>query len=143
MDTVETVRDAMLHHPTVHPADLTVGEARAIFGEHPRTHLLLLVTDDVLVGALTRDDVAGAAEPAEKAARLGSLQGRTVAADVPVAPLREALVGSGLRRIAVVDDGGHLLGLLCLKRSLEGFCTDAGVTAMRSARADEWLDAAD
>ena len=35
----------------------------------------------------------------------------------------------GRRRLAVVDRSGHLLGLLCLKRSGRGFCSDAGVAA--------------
>ena len=35
----------------------------------------------------------------------------------------------GTRRLAVVDDDGDLLGLLCLKRTLDGFCSDADVRA--------------
>ena len=38
---------------------------------------------------------------------------------------RLALLENGIRRAAVVDDGGRLLGLLCLKRHGNGFCTDA------------------
>lgn len=130
---METVAEAMLRQPTVHPADLTVGEARATFAAHPKTHLLLLVRDDVLVAAVTRDDLDGAAEDVA-AAQVGSLAGRTTGAEVPVEELRAAMAGSGLRRIAVVDNASHLLGLLCLKASLSGFCTDDGVRGMRAAR---------
>lgn len=37
------------------------------------------------------------------------------------------------RRLAVIDDHGMLLGLLCLKRTGLGFCSDTDV----QARADE------
>ncbi len=39
------------------------------------------------------------------------------------------LIHRGLRRLAVVDDNGLLMGLLCLKRKLTGFCSDADVAA--------------
>lgn len=138
MVTMETVGDAMLHHPTVHGADLTVGEARAVFADSAKTHLLLLVRDGVLVGAVSRHDVdvATHAEDTAPAATIASLDGRTTTPDVPVGPLRESMAGTGLRRIAVVDEEMHLLGLLCLKASLTGFCTDEGVAAMRRSRRD-------
>lgn len=136
MDPMETVGDAMLHHPTVHGADLTVGQARAVFADSPKTHLLLLVRDGVLVSAVSRHDVEGSthADAAAPAASIASLEGRTTTADVPVGPLRKSMAGTGLRRIAVVDDQMHLLGLLCLKASLTGFCTDEGVAEMRRSR---------
>ncbi|NYJ01795.1 putative transcriptional regulator [Nocardioides thalensis] len=136
MDAMETVGDAMLHHPTVHPADLTVAEARAFFASSPKRHLLLLVRDDVLVGAVSRHDVETTpeADAAAPAASIASLEGRTTRVDVPVGPLRESMAGTGLRRIAVVDDEMHLVGLLCLKASLTGFCTDEGVAEMRRSR---------
>lgn len=136
IDVMETVRDAMLHHPTVHRADLTVGEARAVLEERPKTHLLLLVRGGVLVGTLSRDDVEGAKHlaPSTPAVEVASLAGRTTGPDAPVEPLRAAMAGSGLRRIAVVDEEMRLLGLLCLKKSLRGFCTDEGVAEMRADR---------
>ncbi|MGW1564687.1 hypothetical protein ACWCQ1_51030 [Streptomyces sp. NPDC002144] len=39
----------------------------------------------------------------------------------------------GRRRLAVTDGCGRLLGLLCLKRSGNGYCSDEGIRA----RADE------
>jgi hypothetical protein len=41
------------------------------------------------------------------------------------------MLAAGLRRLAVVDGQGSLLGLLCLKRHLGGFCSDADVAARR------------
>jgi CBS domain-containing protein len=137
MDERRTVGEAMLRRPTVHAADLTVGAARAAFDASPKTHLLLLVRDGVLVGTLTRDDLAVAADPAGPAAGLGSLTGRTVAPDVPLAAALDLMTERGLRRLAVVDASTRLLGLLCLKRSRTGFCTDEGVAGMRAARHDQ------
>lgn len=44
-----------------------------------------------------------------------------------------AMTTYGRRRRAVIDDRGLLLGLLCLKHTGLGFCSDADVRA----RADE------
>lgn len=132
-----TVGEAMLRHPTVHPATLSVGEARAVFAEHPKTHLLLLLDGTTLVSTLTRDDLEGADHDDVPAARLGSLEHRTVSPDVLLAPTREEMVGTGQRRVAVVGPGMKLLGLLCLKRRLTDFCTDEGVASMRRERARE------
>ncbi|GAB2982465.1 CBS domain-containing protein [Nocardioides montaniterrae] len=129
-----TVGEAMLHHPTVHPADLSVAAARATFDARTKTHLLLLVEDDVLVTTLTRDDLLAEVDPTSPAARLGTLEGRTVTADRPVEDLRASMAATGLRRAAVVDEDLHLLGLLCLKKTRQGFCTDEGVAAWRADR---------
>jgi hypothetical protein len=51
------VADAMLRRPTVHRADLTVGEARGAFDASPKTQLLLLVTQGMLLSTITRGDL--------------------------------------------------------------------------------------
>jgi CBS domain-containing protein len=135
MEPMETVRSAMLRHPTVHAPDLTVGEAQAVFAARQKTHLLVLVEHGVLVSTVVRDDVEGRTDPATPARDVGTLAGRTVPADLPLGELQEQMVTTGLRRLAVVDDDRRLLGLLCLKRSRTGFCTDEGVAAMRAERA--------
>lgn len=129
-----TVADAMLRHPTIHPATLTVGDARAAFASSPKTHLLLVIADGRLITTLTRPDLDRADDPAATAAPLGALAGRTVRPDVALDSTWDAMIREGRRRLAVVDDAGRLLGLLCLKSSLRGFCTDDAVAAMRRER---------
>lgn len=129
-----TVGDAMLRRPTVHAADLSVAAARAAFDASPKTHLLLLVRGGVLVTTLTRADLDVDVDPLGLAARLGSLADRTVGPDVRLGPIREAMIRDGVRRLAAVDPAMRLLGLLCLKRSLNGFCSDEGVAALRASR---------
>ncbi|WP_152991566.1 CBS domain-containing protein [Frankia sp. R43] len=123
----------MLRYPTVHPVNLTVAAAAAAFESSPKTHLLLLVRGAQLVTTVSRADLKGAA-PGEPACVLGTLSGRTISPRAPLTRTREAMVAAGLRRLAVVGEAGRLLGLLCLKSSLAGFCTDEGVAAMRQAR---------
>lgn len=129
-----TVAEAMITRPHRHPADLTVAEARAVL-EDPHVHLLLLVEGDHLVGTVAREDLhdAPGAAPARTVARW---EGRTIAPQELVGVVRAAMEASGDRRLAVVEADGRLSGLLCLKRSGTGFCTDAGVAARAAAPRD-------
>ncbi|KXP00396.1 Predicted signal-transduction protein containing cAMP-binding and CBS domains (plasmid) [Tsukamurella tyrosinosolvens] len=133
--TAGTVGGVMLRRPTVHPADTTVRAARAAFAASPKLHLLLLVRDGRLIGTLDRDDLAPlGVEDDDPALSVAALDGRTVAPDAPADLLRTEMVARGIRRLAVVDDHLRLLGLLCLKASASGFCTDDGVDEMRRGR---------
>ena len=133
------VADVMLRSPHVADRSTTVGEARTFFAD-AHVHLLLLTTrggmGERLLGTLGRDDLppdapALAAEPALRHARL---EGRTVRADLAADVVRRVMEEDGMRRLAVVDDVGRLRGLVCLKSSGTGFCTDAGVSARRTGR---------
>lgn len=128
------VRDHMLSRPNCHPLDLTVAGARAVFAASPKHHLLLLVASDRLANTVSRPDLQDADEPNRHAATFGTLQGRTINAHAPIAVVHQHMVRHRVRRLAVVDDARHLLGLLCLKTRMDGFCTDAGVEAMRNTR---------
>ena len=124
----KTVGEAMITRPHLHPATLTVDQARAALGD-AHVHLLLLVEDGRLLGTLTRDDLAGEHPGADPALPLARLEGRVVPAGQPLARVTEEMAARGARRLAVLDDDERLVGLLCLKRSGAGFCSDAGVAA--------------
>lgn len=128
-----TVADAMLRHPTVHPTDLTLAEARAAFEASAKTHMLLFVEEERLVGTLTRVDLM---DPLPPGARVptGLLADRVIEPDAPLDATWEQMAREGRRRLAVADSSMRLLGLLCLKRRLDGFCTDEGVAHMREDR---------
>lgn len=128
-----TVADATLRHPAVHPAGLTVAEARAAFDASAKTHMLLLVDGERLLGTLTRADVMDPLAP-EARVPLGLLTDRVIEPDAPLDATWEQMVREGRRRLAVTDSSMRLLGLLCLKRRLDGFCTDEGVAHMREDR---------
>ena len=132
---VITVGEAMLSKPAIHPASLTVAEALEAFRRSAKRRILLLVGDDgVLLGTVTRDDLADGPDPGLPALDASSLDGRTVSPGTPLAQVNQEMREGGVRRLAVIDESGRLVGLLCLKRSLSGFCTDDGVAAMRLAR---------
>jgi CBS domain-containing protein len=127
-----TVADVVVRLPKTLAPDASVADARAVL-EDDHVHMLLLTVDGILVGTLVRDDLAGA-EPDAPARTHAVLAGRTVAPDVPAEEAWRLLVGRRLRRLAVVDATGRLVGLLCLTRRLTGFCSDADVAARAADR---------
>jgi CBS domain-containing protein len=76
-----------------------------------------------------RADLPATLPGATPARSVGTLAGRTVGPDDPVERAAAILARQRRRRLAVVDGAGRLLGLLCLKRSRTGFCSDADVRA--------------
>lgn len=126
------VRDAMLTVPATHSPDTTVEQARAALA-NPKLHMLLLTRDGRLLGTVVVDDLEGA-DPAAPALSVARLEGRTVSADASLTDLHAAMAAGRIRRLAVVDDDARLLGLLCLKGRLDGFCSDDGVAERRRAR---------
>jgi CBS domain-containing protein len=83
---------------------------------------------------LPEDHETGAAGDDRPALDVAVLDGRTVAPDEDVDRVRSTLVTREMRRIAVVDADGRLLGLLCLKKHLRGFCSDGDVTERAAER---------
>lgn len=127
--TVPTVREAMVTVPWTHGVDLTVAGAYDAFTDSHVHMLLLTGGDGVLRGTLLRADLHAAADPGLPALELATLAGRTVGPEVGRDDVLELMRERDVRRLAVVDDAGVLLGLLCLKRTRDGFCSDADVRA--------------
>lgn len=121
--------------------DTTVGEIRALFvNEH--VHSAVIVSDGRLAAVVDRTDVADFYSDDLLAVAVGCRTGRVVAPDADLQAARAALLGSGRRRLAVVERDGRLLGLLCLKRTRRGFCSNSDVHARsRAVRADALLPA--
>lgn len=127
-----SVRDATLTVASTHGPDTTVAQARNALS-NPKVHMLLITEAGQLIGTVIESDIRAAA-PGERVLPLARLAERTVAPDARLADVHAAMVREGVRRLAVVDRRGRLLGLLCLKRNLAGFCSDDGVAARRRAR---------
>ncbi len=126
-----TAADAMIRCPKTCPSSTTVGEARTLMLDD-HVHALLVVESGRLLAVVERPDLPSASADVPARA-VGGLVGRVVDPEADLATTWRWMLAGARRRLAVVDDGGGLLGLLCLKRSGRGFCTDAGVLA----RADE------
>jgi len=129
-----TVKDVMVTAPATMRPTATVADARAFFADD-HVHMALIATSGRLLGTLVRADLDDLDDDAAPALSRSRLDGRSVALGKPAEDVRLRLIAHGVRRLAVVDDAGALAGLLCLKRKLTGFCTDADVTARAAERA--------
>jgi hypothetical protein len=116
----------MISSPKTLPATATVAQVRNVFHDD-HVHCVLIIKDDTLLAVVEPPDVVEAS-PSEPAALLGRLGGRTIEAGENLEQVRMAMLSQRRRRLAVVD-GQVLLGLLCLKRTGRGFCSDADVRA--------------
>jgi CBS domain-containing protein len=129
-----TAGEVMLTTPVRHPPSATVREIRDFFRDD-HVHAALIVSPaGYLEAVVERDDLAGCRVPGTAAAPLGRLAGRTVLADASLAEVRRTMTAAGRRRAAVTSADGRLLGLLCLKASRTGFCSDSDVRARADSR---------
>jgi predicted transcriptional regulator len=120
------VADALLTRPDVHGRSTTVGELRRYFGDD-HVHMALVVDAGTLVAAVERRDLESTLSDDSPAWLVGSLGGRTIGPDAALSDALASMSKTGRRRLAVTDDRGLLLGLLCLKANGLGFCSDDDV----------------
>lgn len=127
------VADAMVTCPVTHGPDSGLEKIRAFF-EDEHVHVALIVAPDGrLLTTIERPDLAAATSSSGSVAKFGTLTGRTAGPADPLAVATAALVREGRRRLAVVDDSGRLLGLLCLKKDRTGYCSDEDISERRNA----------
>jgi CBS domain-containing protein len=127
-----TVAGAMITSPQVVDATTTVRRAQEFFADD-HVHALLVVTGRTLLAVVERTDLASS-PPDAPARAVGRLDGRVVRPDAALCATWHRMAALNRRRLAVVDRDRNLLGLLCLKRSGRGFCSDAGVQERAAAR---------
>ncbi len=133
--------DVMLRHPKVLDARTTLEEARAAL-TNDHIHMVLLTEGSTLVGTLVRTDLPhpiqgsghGSDQGSDPALPWSTLRNRTVPPSTSADAARELLIERGLRRLAVVNHDGTLLGLMCFKRSRTGFCSDEDVASRAWSR---------
>jgi CBS domain-containing protein len=125
-----TVSDAMLPTPTIHPASALVAEVRALLVDD-HVHMALLVERARLVATVEREDLPPPDLDQAPARSIGVLTGRTVRPEAPLLAVADTMRLRARRRLAVVDDRGELVGLLCLKASGQGFCSTDDVSQRR------------
>lgn len=126
-----TVADAMLRVPKTCDADTTIAQARDAF-RNDHVHSLLIVDGRRLLAVIERTDVQAGC-PATPALLTGRLAGRIINPQAALEPVRQSMITQSRRRLAVVD-GDRLLGLLCLKRTGSGFCSDADIRSRGAER---------
>jgi hypothetical protein len=134
LDGKQAVADVMVRRPKVLGAQATVSDAITFFSDD-HAHLALVVAEDRrLLTSLERADIPPGIADTTPITELGILAGRTVSPFCPVPEATAAMSATGRRRLAVVGDDGELLGLLCLKASRDGFCSDEGITSRAADR---------
>jgi CBS domain-containing protein len=122
-----TVAEAMIHVPKTSPGTATVADARETFRDD-HVHCVLIVEHGRLLAVVERPDVQDA-HPAALASSTGELRDRVIGPEDDLATAWHLMACAQRRRLAVLDDHGVLLGLLCLKRTGLGFCSDDDVRA--------------
>ena len=128
------VEDVMVTCPKTLPPECTVKQVRSLFDDD-HVHMALIVdARGLLLTTLERSDIPADAGGTAKATAFGVIRHRTIDPQLPAEAATAALQAAGRRRLAVVDGHGKLLGLLCLKRTGLGFCSDAGVAARAAER---------
>jgi CBS domain-containing protein len=127
-----TVADAMIPAPKISGPEATVRDVKALL-ENDRVHAVLIAHRGMLLAVVERSDLDRSTSDEASALSVGRLLGRVVAGDHSLQAAHRLMTGSGRRRLAVVDEDGRLVGLLCLKRDGRGFCSSADL----QSRADE------
>lgn len=123
-----SVSDAMIRCPKLLGPTATVAQVREFFRDD-HVHVALLVDRGKLLAVVERSDLIDAPSASSPAVTVGRLHGRVTGPDADLAAACERMRALGRRRLAVIDSRGNCLGLLCLKRSGLGFCSDDDVRA--------------
>jgi CBS domain protein len=116
-----TVADVIHSRLSALPARATVGEVRAWFAASDSRRMALLADDGRYAGSLVPEDLPPDADASRPAAELAR-RGPTVTPDDPASRAEELALGTPARRVAVVDRGGQLLGIVAITTDLQGFC---------------------
>jgi CBS-domain-containing membrane protein len=121
------VSDAMVVWPKTHGPESGLEEIRTLF-EDDHVHMALIIAaDGRLLTTIERSDITAATPSYTTVVELGTLVNRTVAPSDALDSTTAALRCNDRRRLAVVDDSGRLLGLLCLRRDRTGYCSDEDI----------------
>ena len=139
--SAQRVDEAMITCPATHRLGSSLAEIGRFF-QDDHVHLALVVAPDGhLVTTINRADLAVRAASTTTAEACGTLAGRTVSPSDDLDAVAAWMTETAQRRAAVVDDSGKLLGLLCLKKTGTGFCSDQDIRQRRDAAADRLPDA--
>src|SRR5215467_4271587 len=109
-----SVADLAVRFPTVHPAAVTVGEIRVFFQDDHK-HMALVVEGGLLIATVERDDLSPELSDDVSARTVGTLLERTIPPDASAERTFASMRAAKRRRLAVIDEHGALVGLLCLK----------------------------
>jgi CBS domain-containing protein len=96
--------------------------------------MALILDNGTLVGVIERADLTTATTDEASAQEIARLYGCTIRPDAALADARAQMTRDGRRLLAVTTEESALAGLLCLKASGHGCCSDEDVAARRQKR---------
>src|SRR5215472_7018674 len=131
-EAVLSVAQAMVANPKVLGPGVSRSDLDQLFADD-HVHAAPVIDDGRLITVIQRTDLEDSLPDADPCS-LGTLTGRVVAPDAPLAAVHARMRKEQRRRLAVIDESGRLLGLLCLKKSGTGFCSDADVRSRELER---------
>jgi hypothetical protein len=103
------------------PGAATVGDLRAYFAESDSRQLALLVDGDRYVGSVGRDELPADAQASASAAGFAQ-RGPVIEASRSARDAKEVALAAPSGRVAVLDAGGALVGIVALNHRRDGFC---------------------
>jgi CBS domain-containing protein len=121
------VADAMVTVPKTHGPETRLAEIRTLFDDDHVHMALIVAADGRLLTTIERADLSEAIPGSTRARRVGAIASRVIGPHQSLEYAMATLRRGRRRRLAVIDGSGRLLGLLCLKRHGDGFCSDEGV----------------
>src|SRR5438105_2546300 len=117
----DTVGSSMVTIPKTLNRGSSVGEVRSFFLDDHVHMALIVAANRRLLTTIERADIADEVPDEAAAIDFGRLEGRTAPAWWSIGQATAKLSSQRLRRLAVVDGHGKLVGLVCLKRSGTGY----------------------
>lgn len=126
-----TVLDAAVRTPKTSGPTATVADIHDLFQDDHVHAALIVDANGRLMSVIEHPDLDAASAETAPAWRYGRLEGRVIHPHADLEHTWQAMRSQGRRRLALIDDDGQVLGLLCLKRTGLGFCTDDDVCARR------------
>lgn len=118
------VADVMVTHLTTHGSDATSTSVASFFRDEQVRMALIVTEDGRLITAIERSDLPPSTGAVVPAVTMGTLVGRTVGPTDSLRTARAILRRRGGSRLAVVGEGGALVGLLCLDEVGRGSSSD-------------------
>jgi hypothetical protein len=130
----QRVIEAMVRAPHLTDANATVESVLQLFQDDHMQMALIVADDGTLITAIERCDLDPPPPNECPAAQFGTLRGRVVTASSPLRLAARRLQRDRRRRLAVIGEHGELLGLLCLNRKGDNYCSDEGIRQRAAAR---------
>jgi CBS domain-containing protein len=116
-----TAADLVHRRLSTMPATTTVADVRAFFASSTSHHVALLTDGERYVGSIDAGTIPDEVDDSAPASDFAQ-PGPRVDPGAPAASARDAALAEATLRVAVVDGGGALVGIVAVTSGRDGFC---------------------